>query len=100
MAKNTEYLFFADELKNIEQWVAHLTKFVVRIDLQQRFTFGKELGRGNFAKVNECFMKNDPSTLYALKSINKSILKKEKYHAVSSPILASYIERFLPFLNI
>ena len=62
-----------------EKWRDALKDSCVLLDLKETYEIGGLLGRGNFARVHACVKISDPTeTKYALKTIEKSGLKKCK----------------------
>ena len=83
MAKRKTIDFYVDNLVEREEWVQHLKKSVICLDLKEEFVIGRLLGRGNFAKVHLCHRKSDMNTKYALKTMQKSMIIKNKRNIVS-----------------
>jgi len=69
----------------INEWIEALKDTVIFLDLKDEFLLGPLLGRGNFAKVHSCTRKSDTEgeTKYALKTIEKSGIKKCKRNIMS-----------------
>lgn len=54
---------------------------IVLIDLKEDYHIGSLIGKGNFAKVHMCRRKSDDRT-FALKSVEKALIKKSKRNSV------------------
>lgn len=54
---------------------------IVLIDLKEDYQIQNLIGKGNFAKVHLCKRKKDNAT-FALKSVEKSLIRKSKRNAV------------------
>jgi hypothetical protein len=79
MAKGQTLQFYSEHEEVIQQWIEALKTTAVLLDLKEEFKMGPLLGRGNFAKVHSCTRWSDPDgTTYALKTIEKSSIKKCK----------------------
>ncbi len=55
---------------------------VILIDLKEDYLIGQMIGKGNFAKVHLCKRRTDDQT-FALKSVEKTLIKKSKRNSVS-----------------
>ena len=71
-----------------DAWVDALKKYVVMLDINDVLKTGRLLGKGNFARVFECSYKDKPEVKYALKTMPKKELKKNKRNIVSDLKLA------------
>jgi len=91
MAKGKTIDFFVESLDERELWINSLKKFVILLDLKDEFTIGRQIGRGNFAKVHLCMRKSAPDVKYALKTMHKSALVRTKRNIVSLLIQASCV---------
>ena len=72
LSKGSKYsLLFARNKAEFEQWVAALTKLVVRTDIHSRFSVERQIGSGAFAQV---FQAKEKSTGvdFAVKGFNKT----------------------------
>lgn len=78
MAKGKTIELYTDNIQQRENWIIAMKRFVVLLDLKEEFSIGRLLGRGNFAKVHLCTRKTDPTTKYALKTMQKSMFMKTK----------------------
>ena len=79
MSKGNIYEFYIKDNKvERDEWVDALKKSVVLLDLKEDFEIFELLGRGNFAKVHMCKRKGDEEKKYALKTIEKSMLKQSR----------------------
>ena len=58
---------------------------VILIDLKDDYNIGPLIGKGNFARVHQCKRKKDDVT-FALKSVEKALIKKSKRNAVINKI--------------
>ena len=67
----TTYTFYCKNMAERDQWIKHLSKIGVLGDIAKSYTFGKQLGKGNFSGVSLAVKKSNNET-YAIKSINKS----------------------------
>lgn len=85
MAKRKTIDFYVEKLEEREAWVDKLKQFVILLDLKEEFRIGRILGKGNFAKVHLCHRMSDPTTKYALKTMQKSFVQKNKRNIVSEP---------------
>ena len=83
MAKGKTIELYTDNIQQRENWIIAMKRFVVLLDLKEEFSIGRLLGRGNFAKVHLCTRKTDPTTKYALKTMQKSMFMKTKRNIVS-----------------
>lgn len=54
---------------------------IVLVDLKEDYNIGSLIGKGNFAKVHMCRKKSDEKS-YALKSVEKALIKKSKRNSV------------------
>lgn len=86
MAKRKTIEFYVDNLEEREAWVDKLKQFVILLDLKEEFVIGRLLGRGNFAKVHICHRKSDMTKQYALKTMQKSFVQKNKRNIVSESL--------------
>ena len=75
MAKNLLIEFYHVIKEEIEVWIEKLSDRVVLIDLKEDFSIHALIGKGNFARVHLCKKKSNDKT-FALKSIEKSLIKK------------------------
>ena len=82
MARGSVQYFFHEEKEVQERWIEKLKASVVLTDLREKFSIGHLIGKGNFAKVHTCKRKVDQQT-YALKSIEKSLIRKNKRNSNS-----------------
>ena len=83
MAKRKTVDLYVENLEERELWVSKLKQYVILLDLKEEFVIGRLLGRGNFAKVHICHRRSDMSTKYALKTMQKSFVYKNKRNIVS-----------------
>lgn len=83
MAKRKTLDFYMESLEEREIWVNKLKQYVILLDLKEEFMIGRLLGRGNFAKVHICHRRSDMGTKYALKTMQKSFVQKNKRNIVS-----------------
>ncbi len=83
MAKGNMIEFYSQDKVMVDDWVQALKFSVVMLDLKEEFQISKLLGRGNFARVHLCNRKGDESTFYALKTIEKAMIKKSRRSIVS-----------------
>ena len=65
------YEFFCKNIASQDEWVEKLRKVCVSLNISYRYSFGKMLGKGNFAKVHLAQRKKD-SLSFAIKTIEKS----------------------------
>lgn len=86
MAKGAMFEFYLKEDKTErDEWVQQLKKSVILLDVKEDLEFGELLGRGNFAKVHLCNRKGDKEGIkYALKTIEKSMIKQSSRNRVSA----------------
>ena len=87
MAKGAWFEFYlSDGEQERDAWVDSLKPSVVLLDLKEDFDIFELLGRGNFAKVHLCQRKKDPNgRKYALKTIEKNMIKQSRRNVVSIP---------------
>ena len=72
------YEFYCENLLNRENWIKSLSRVCVLLNISSYYTFGKMLGKGNFAKVHLAWQKSINKEV-AIKSIEKSkIFKNER----------------------
>lgn len=64
-----EFIWY--NVNEIEEWLKYLRKVCVALKLSHSYTFGRMLGKGNFAKVHLAQRKSDNET-FAIKSIAKT----------------------------
>ena len=85
MCKGAMFEFYLKENKlERDEWVHELKKSVILLDVKEDLEFGELLGRGNFAKVHLCTRKDKKDeTKYALKTIEKSMIKQSNRNRVS-----------------
>ena len=79
----------------------HLGQSVVFLDFKDQYNLGTMLGRGNFARVHAAYRQKDPhETKYAMKTIDKSNIKKCKRN-IQSILMEIDILREVknPFVN-
>lgn len=82
MAKGSIIELYTHSEKEVNEWITYLKLFVVLTDLKEDYKMQKILGRGNFAQVN--LADNRHTKLqYALKSVDKHKLKKNKRNVTS-----------------
>jgi hypothetical protein len=65
------------------QWIEALKLSVVLLDFKDELKLSKLLGRGNFARVHLCNRTNDDSKFFALKTMEKAMIKKNSRSIVS-----------------
>lgn len=65
------YEFYSKSGLNIENWTRSLTKMCISLNISARYTFGRMLGKGNFARVHLAWRKLD-SQVFAIKTIEKA----------------------------
>ncbi len=65
------YEFLCESLVVQDEWVEKLRKVCVSLNISYRYSFGKLLGKGNFAKVHLAQRKRD-SKSFAIKTIEKT----------------------------
>ena len=53
------------------------------LDLKEDYIISKQLGRGNFARVHLCHLVDDANKFFALKTMDKSAIKKSRRSIVS-----------------
>ena len=82
MAKGALHEFFHQEKIVCETWVQQLKLSVVLLDLKDTYAIEQLIGKGNFAKVHSCHNKLSQEK-FALKSIEKSLIKKNKRNSTS-----------------
>jgi calcium/calmodulin-dependent protein kinase I/calcium-dependent protein kinase len=83
MAKGNMIEFYSQNQETCNEWIEALKLSVVMLDLKDEFQLKQLLGQGNFAKVHLCHRKSDDKTMYALKTMEKSGIKKNKRNIVS-----------------
>lgn len=81
MAKGRAEEFYHPNQEYIIEWIDALKDSVILVDLKEDYDIGSLIGRGNFAKVHLCKRKRDEKT-FALKSIEKALIKKTKRNSV------------------
>lgn len=70
MAQGRKMQFYSAEEGLIEQWISAMSDYVVFINITNVYNRGALLGEGNFARVHECTMIDDPAEKkYAMKLI-------------------------------
>lgn len=84
MCKGKTHDFYMEDLKKREEWVSFLKRHVICLDLKEEYVIGKLLGRGNFAKVHVCHLRADMTQQFAMKTMQKSALKKSRRNIVSA----------------
>lgn len=77
-------MLFFDDRKQCKNVFAELAKFCVQFNISNKFTQGKIIGKGNFAKVSIGFSKDDCEK-FAIKAISK-----EKLRANSKALVRIY----------
>ena len=82
MAKGNAIELYHPQQEVIHAWVEKLKDNVVLVDLREDYHIGSLIGKGNFAKVHLCKRKYDDRT-FALKSVEKALIKKSKRNSVS-----------------
>lgn len=85
MAKGNQIEFYHHNKDFVDQWIDKIKDSVVLVDLKDDYLIGALIGKGNFAKVHLCRRKTDDKT-FALKSVEKSLIRKSKRNAVSSSL--------------
>lgn len=91
MAKRRAIELYVDSIEVREAWIDKLKQFVILLDLKEELIIGRLLGRGNFAKVHICHRKSDLSKKYALKTMQKSFVTKNKRNIVSATSRTQFI---------
>lgn len=66
-----EYELLASTKESYETWLESLKKVVIQTDISRHYSFGKLIGKGNFAKVHIAKYKKTEVT-YAIKTIEKA----------------------------
>ena len=95
MMKGLSLQFFSDKEEVQTQWIEALKSSCILLDLKEEYDIGALLGRGNFAKVHECYKRNDSDKKkYALKTIEKKTIKNCKRN-IQSVLLEIDIMRAL-----
>lgn len=79
--------FYNPEKPIILQWIEALKLFVVMLDLKEDYIISKQLGRGNFARVHLCHLVDDANQFFALKTMDKTAIKKNRRSIVSLILL-------------
>lgn len=82
MAKGNAIELYHPQQNVIQSWIEKLKDNVVLVDLREDYHIGSLIGKGNFAKVHLCKRKLDDRT-FALKSVEKALIKKSKRNSVS-----------------
>lgn len=82
MAKGNSVELYHHSKQFIQQWIEALKDSVILIDLKEDYLIGQMIGKGNFAKVHLCKRKADDAT-FALKSVEKTLIRKSKRNSVS-----------------
>ena len=76
--------FYHNDKDVINEWVNAMKLIVIVIDVKADYGIGKMLGRGNFARVHLCHPHDKPNDMYALKTLDKTSVKKSRRSIVSS----------------
>lgn len=74
-----------------DEWIEALKSSVVLLDLKYDYTIGKLLGRGNFARVHLCNRKGDDSKFFALKTMEKHAIKKNRRSIVRLIFVLTFV---------
>lgn len=83
MAKGNILEFYSSSESDALEWIEALKSFVILLDLKEELKVLQVIGKGNSAKVNLCERRNGPQNFYALKTVEKSFLKKSNSNLVS-----------------
>ena len=75
--------FYSESQEVRNEWIEKMAKFVIQLDVKNEYDMGDLIGSGNFARVHLCSKKEDPDQKYAMKSIEKSMIKRTKQNTVS-----------------
>ena len=82
MAKGNSIEFYHHNKDFIDQWIEKIKDSIVLVDLKDDYLIGSLIGKGNFAKVHMCRRKNGDDKSYALKSVEKALIRKSKRNSV------------------
>lgn len=74
--------FLCQSLTERSKWMENLRKVCVALNISQYYTFGKMLGKGNFAKVHVASRKSDGES-FAIKTIAKTKILESPRNAQS-----------------
>jgi len=76
------YEFYCINIGEQDDWVEKLRRVCVSLNISYRYTFGKMLGKGNFAKVHLAQRKRDGKS-FAIKTIEKSKILENPRNMIS-----------------
>jgi hypothetical protein len=83
MAKGNMIEFYSKEEQQITLWIEALKLSVILLDFKDELQLSKLLGRGNFARVHLCSRASDNTKFFALKTMEKAMIKKNSRSIVS-----------------
>ena len=87
--------FYHHSKEHIEKWIEALKDSVILVDLKEDYMIAQMIGKGNFAKVHLCKRKADDRT-FALKSVEKTLIRKSRRNSVSFKFLNTIAELHTP----
>lgn len=82
----------------MDKWIEVIKDSVILVDLKDDYIIAQMIGKGNFAKVHLCKRKADERT-FALKSVEKTLIRKSKRNSVTISFLLIIIIELNPFRN-
>ena len=88
MRKGQKHEFYSYHQEEANAWILSLKSHAILLDFKDQISIGKILGKGTSAKVHECARRIDPSTFFAMKTVDKKFIKKNEQNLVSYPKLA------------
>ena len=66
----------------IQQWFLSMKSYCTLLNLRSYYEIGNLLGKGNFARVYEATLIRNKDERFAIKTIEKSVLSKNKRNFV------------------
>ena len=98
MAKGQQIELYHHSKELVDKWIEVIKDSVILVDLKDDYIIAQMIGKGNFAKVHLCKRKADERT-FALKSVEKTLIRKSKRNSVTIGFLLIIIIELNPFRN-
>ena len=70
-------VLFARNEEEYQQWMAQLSRVMLRVDFHAKYQVTKAIGQGAFANVYEAVSRVDPQQKFAVKGFNKAVLEAQ-----------------------